>query len=283
MTPGFSMTYADLKLRVAERAVLIKQDASTNKTVALTSQPAADRIERAIRDGVEEFYRATDWSFLLTFLEFVLDAEGDTPANIAGSNTRYILPSFIESLPKPGMMVKYEESTTPGGHVTLRMFQELVERAYLEPNTTGFPEAVAVQFNPMLNPQADSRGGLEMRVWPQPDQAYTLGFLAKVGPVPFLSDSQRGRWPAVHDLTVVAFAVRELFRHDRESDNATRDRAETEVSRTLGISITRDNEDFRPISIGARGELSWWPRGRRVELFDYVTNQTLVSTDVYSR
>lgn len=277
-----AMTYADLKQRVAERAVLIKHDATLGIT-PLTSQPAAGKIDRAIVDGCREFVRAHNWAWLRARCEVTMDPAGTGPININSDPTRYLLPLYVESLPDAGIMWKGPDDR-PGGSVRSTHMDDVAELAYIDPSSTGSPCKVAAEYSPFLGGGLQSSGGIEMRVWPKPDRAYTIGFRARLGFVPFISDHQVGQWPPVHDLTVVAYSVLELFKADRDAGDKAQamniQKAEMIASDSLAKSITRDNEDYRPQQIDARHSGSW-SEGRAMRGYDLTTGNLLVSTTFY--
>lgn len=283
MIAAASMTFADIKLRVAQRAELIQQDTTSGKNVARVTQPDAQKIADAVRDGQDEFWRANDWSFATQFVQFDLSPTGESALNIAKDPRRYLLSETIESLPKTTVLFT-GPSTNPGGKVRVRHMDEVAARCFMDPSAVGSPEACAGEYSSILRPGLSQRGGIEMRFYPKPDQAYTVGFRAKVAALPFIADHQRGNWPAVHDLTIVAFSVRELFRQDRSAEEPSQARAiaqaDADVAQALATSIKVDNEDYRPHTLGAANELESWPTGRLVKGYD-TDGSLLVSVTVY--
>lgn len=282
MIASESMTRADIKKRVALRVDQIEQSASTGKNEARATNPTDDLLDLAVRDGTDEFYRAHKWSFDSQFVEFTLAPAGDGPLNINADPTRILLPPYIESLPQTSVLFK-GPGTNPGGRARVRHMDEVATRAYQDPISMGFPEAVGCEYNATLRAGLSERGGIELRVWPKPDQAYVLGFRSRIGAIPFVVDSQRGQWPQGHDATVVAFAVREFFRHDRNPEDAGQGRAiaqaQADVNEALETSVRIDNEDYRPGVMGAAGETNW-PTGRLVKGYD-TDGSLLVSVTVY--
>lgn len=280
MIAASSMTFADLKRRVALRVMAVMQD-TAGKTVADTSQPVDDLLEVAINDAVDEFWRSHDWSFLTRWYEMDLATEGDGPRNIQADPSRYLLPEAIESLPKTKVLFKGPDGQ-PGGRVEVRHMDEVASMISRDPTGTGSPKYVACEWNTGLAPGPADRGGIELRVFPIPDRAYTLGFRARYSAIPFTLAQQKGQWPQVHDLTIVALAVVEYFRHDRKHDSPSLAVAQAAADAALAKSIDRDNADFRPHTIGAVGEDDW-VRGRPVELYDNEFGTTLVSGTAFTR
>ena len=280
-----SLTYGEIKQRVAERAMLIKQD-PTLGNIAMTAEPAAGKIRRAVDDGAREFLRARRWAFLTAFCQLVLSTDGLTGAGAARcidrDPTRYLLPEYVESLPMAGMMWKGPEQT-PGMRVLGHHYDEVVAMSFMDPSGTGPPSMWGAEFNPTLRSGQQS-GGVELRIWPIPDRQYTVGFRARLGYVPFSNDNQAPQWPAAHDLTAVAFMVKALLRIDRDPGDpeqaAAIRRADEEAGIALGLSETIDNEDFRPGQIGpASADVGLI--GRPMRGYDMVSNTLLVSTTAY--
>lgn len=280
-----SLTFGDLKKLVAERAMLIEQDTDTGIDEAMVTQPAADKIERALRDGVTEFYRSHDWAWCTRWIQFTLKADGMGAWNIDSDPSRYLLPDWVESLPgNYGPVLFKGPASEPGGELNVRAFDDVTSRQFRDPTSEGNPMVVGAEYSHDLRAGMTQRGGVEVRFWPIPDDDYIVGCRARIGPVPFVKDDQRGQWPAVHDLTVADFAVVELFKHDQDPGDPDNGRlvakAEERKALSMAISIERDNKDYRPQELGSLSERDW-PVGRRVELFDYETNATLVSVTRY--
>ena len=278
MLNSATKTRADLKLLLAQRAMRVVQDATTGRDIADPSNPTDDRLDTALRDGVEQFWHAHPWSFQTQFVQITLTPAGDGPISIAGDPTRYLLPEVIQSLPRMNALYRGPETTTGGTRVHVRHMDEVIQRTFSDPNITGMPAMLAVEWSSLRAPGMSERGGFEMRVWPKPDRAYIVGFRCKVGAFPLTENSQRGNWPAVHDLTVVAFSLRELFRNgDREPNSAQMGSAEAMVASELAKSIRIDDDDYRPQTIGAPSELRW-PGGHSHSLYDYPSGEIILTS-----
>lgn len=279
MNASPSMTLAEMKLEVAARAQLLSPSYQ-----ALATEPAASQISRAVANGVREFLRAHRWSFLTAHCEFSMDVDGTGPINIAGDSRRYLLPAYVESLPGANVMWKGPSDTRPGARVRQHAFDEVVQYTFMAPIDKGVPVMCGAEYNPTLRGGMQQNGGIEMRFWPRPFEAYRIGFRARLGYVPFSDDNQVGQWPAVHDLTAVAYMVRELFNSDRDPGDkqqaaviATANQAALEA---LATSITRDDEDYRPQEMGP-ASADFGLTGRPIRGYDLVSNSLLVSTTSY--
>lgn len=280
MLTDASMSRADLKLAIAQRAQRIIQD-SDGKEVADPTNPTDDRLNTALRNGVRDFWHAHDWSFNTQFVQLTLQSDGTGPINIEGDPCRYLMPENILSVPRSSVLFKGPEATTGGGRAAVRHFDEVMNRTFLDPNSVGVPQMVGVEWNQTNRPGMRGRGQFSLAVWPKPDRNYTIGFRARVTFVPLVEDTQYGNWPAVHDRTVVAFAVRDLFQSDRNPDSPWVSAADKDAGEMLAMSIRVDDEDYRPQTLGPR-DADTWPSGRAVSLFNFPTNETILTATAYA-
>lgn len=277
MITARNMTYAQLKLRVAERAELIEQDATTGKLVARSAEPDADRIARAIEDGVRTFHAAADWVWAQQIIEVSIDETGTIAGAIDGDASRYALPSFVESV---AVADAWFTDGQYGGPVDILSFSELTRMSYCYPTETGEPRYIGAQFGHALNAGLAGSGGMELRVFPKPNRSYRVAFDARLGPVPFIDDMQTGTWPAVHDLTVAAAAVHELFKADRGAGDPAVIRAAAEFAAELQKSIDRDLKDFLPPTTGGMREAIGG--ARRVRLTNVPDGTVIIDKLVWS-
>lgn len=272
-----SLTYGELKLRVASRAGLVKQDATTGKMVAHTTEPAATRLEMAVRDAASEFMVSHDWSFATVTLAITLKPDGDGALNINGDPSRYLLPQAVACL-ADGICYYYGPDDNTGDQVAVRHPQEVGLRYAQNPDHTGLPEVVSAEFNPLLRSSIGQEGGVELRVFPEPDLEYELEFRCRIGHPLFITDDQRGFWPAVHDLTIVDLALVHLFLSDRSAADAGQEReirkAEERAAASLERSKLIDGRDFKPNRLDGPKERS--ERLRSFTLFDYPSNAVLM-------
>lgn len=284
MPPTASMTRKQLVKQVALRALLIEQENGVK--VARTDEPAATQLLEALDIGAREFMRAHDWSFLTETVTLTLGtADALTPQNINNDPRRYRLPAYVESLPKERCDFMGPDSTQGGGPVAIRPFDFVAGMAFRDPTAVGHPVCVAAEFRSSLGRGLGENGGMELRVWPKPDQAYTLEFRARVGYVALVDDNQVGQWPAVHDLTVIDYAVAALFDMDKDKGDPEQGRAYTaavaKAAASLALSIERDNEDYRPQELGGAFEADAMPAANMAVIRDLTTGEVIVRRAVY--
>lgn len=275
-----AMTFADLKLRVAQRADLLEQDPATGAETPSTQAPDAAKLANAVADGVRKFLRAHPWSFLTQTCVLTMSAAGTGPLNIAQDPARYLLPAWVESLPK-GKCMWRGPTDEPGAEIALRHIDQVATRLYQDNRTTGYPQFAGAEWGTLNSPGVSEPGRFEFMVYPKPDQDYLVRLRLKLGPVPFVADHQVGRWPPVHDLTVVDFAVVELFKHDRDASDPGQARligkAEQNAADSLAASIERDTEDFMPQDLGTLREETDWGNGRPFTATDLETGNVFMS------
>lgn len=272
-----AMNKADLRLRVAERAVLIEQDAA-GKIIARTGEPDADRLDRALHDGIAEFMRSYDWSFTDSqLIELTLSPDGTSPLCINSDPCRYRLPLCVESFPKGRPAWRLASQGTGGSNLDLMPAAHIAYLNYTNPNDTGRPRMLAGEWIPGNG--ADRTNSLALRVYPKPDQAYSVMFEARIGQPPLVSDDSLPIWPAVHDLTVVEFAALALLRTDFDASDPASVRkvqiAKDASLEALAKSIRRDQSDFLPASAPGISDLSASPIGVPVRLIDKVSGTVL--------
>lgn len=248
------MTLADLRLRVAERAALIAP-ASDGTNAAETTQPALDQLNRAVNDGADEFYAYRSWNFADSSLLLVLNADGDGPSNIDADPGLYRLPAWVASVPRDRAHWKSDDNVG-GAYIQQRHMAEVQSLAYRCPTQTGFPQMIAVEYDPSTALYG-GRGRFTARVFPKPDRAYTIRMRVRAGHSPLIAEDQCPAWPPVHDMTVVALAVRSLFLADREAGSAAVRQAQDEAARRLATSVRVDDEDYSPAQIGGEMDVPY--------------------------
>ena len=253
------MTFADLRLRLAERVGLVQQD-SAQRVIARTTEPDRTRLNNAINDGVREFmgfagpvlsngrpipFQGWEWAVG----QFSIGIAKEPGAYSVGGDPSVLgLPPMMSTRPAGAVTYKRLDASTDGGEVALAHPTEITTRHAQDSNTVGAPCMASVAFNPAARSSLGTRGGWEMRVWPKPDTDYTISFSARVQPVAFTQDDERGIWPEIHDLTIVACAAYMMMLADKPAGDAAVRQARDEMDRRLQISANRDIHDYRNIT-----------------------------------
>lgn len=255
MTPDSSMTFADLRLRLAERVRLVQQD-SAQRVIARTTEPDLSRLNNAINDGVREFmgfvgpvisngrpmtFAGWEWAKAQFAVELTQEPGGYT---VGTDPSVLTLPPVMGSRPISTVSFSRTGSTSDGGELHLRHPAEIASRHAMDSATTGYPCFGSVAFNAAARASLHTRGCWELRVWPKPDNDYTISFAARVQPEPFTQDDERGIWPQEHDLTVVACAVYCFNLADKPSGDPAVTQAREEMGRKLMQSAMLDIRDY---------------------------------------
>lgn len=239
-----NMTRDELILRIAEQADRKRQNATTGKIEASMDEPDRDVLLRALEDGIREFEDCRSWAYRDVIAELDIVADGDGPLNIDGDPCRYLLPAHFTAIPSGEPCWSLDDNT--GGEMSIRHISIIKRSRFLCPTEIGTPRMIGGQYSADVAPGLQQSGGIEVQVWPKPDDDYTVCFSTRIGHSGFVEGNERGKWPAVHDLTIVAFAVRRLFLSDRAAGAPAKRDAEAEVARRLEISTKRDDDDHRP-------------------------------------
>jgi len=259
MTPDFSMTFADLRLRLAERVGLVQQDAA-QRVIARTSEPDRTRLDNAVNDGIREFmafsgpvlingrpmaFDGWEWSKAKFSITLAKEAGGSA----AGQDPSLVLlPAFMASRPTAGVSYRRSDTGLLGGKMDLRHPSDIAQRHATDSVAIGSPTYGCVTFNPANRSGLHNRGSWELRVWPKPDADYTVEFEARVQPIPFSNDGERGLWPEIHDLTIVACSVYCFNLADKPSGDVAVRQAREEMGRRLDLSAQRDISDYRNLT-----------------------------------
>jgi len=259
--PGF--TFEDYLTRVAQRVALASYAADPNNQASIpTDANRRARLEQAVRDGVSYFARGqtteigtpTRWTWLEAEQSLTLDATGAGPRNIDEDAAHYLLDPEVQSAPK-GLM-RWRVPTDGGGSGTVYVTDIDTVRRRLDrnPDETGCPEMASLERVARLSSSQATRYSLV--VAPRPDQTYTLRWRSRVSPMPFTNLTERGIWPAMHDLTVVECAVCAFHQISKQPGDPVRAAAESARREAMLTSVGLDRE-ARPRRIG---QLGWSPQ-----------------------
>jgi hypothetical protein len=265
LTASANMTRAELRLRVAERAKFVMQSASGTVAAAAT-QPAADKLDRALADGIRLFMREHAWRFAMQWVALPVGTAGTVGSQVLGSATRYRLPQGVQVIPHPP--VWYARAGQRSRRLMMEPMGTLIQRE-IQNLAAASPCAVAFEYRSLWTDAPGMEPGIEMRIWPAPEGPASVVLQATLSPRLPTDDNQVGGWPAIHDLTIVDAAVVCLFESDRTPDSAHAMGARAYYAAKLAKSIERDLEDHQQ---AVRGHLEnsdldpEWPRSRVLNL-----------------
>lgn len=241
------MTIKDLMLRVAERGSLIQQSSAGTRE-AQTNADSADRLLRAVQDGIDEFCDARFWNWMRQRVKVTLSTDGTGPACIDGSTTRYLLPAGVANVPDTVNVLYADADSGRTGFAPVTDVMSVEMMLAQSSTQTGKPHRVAfapIAINsdtPSMPRNSDGRGSIELTVFPAPDKNYVLTFECHMRPAKITDIEHPGYWPAAHDHTIIAYATLALLRSgDRPADSQALLNAQTEVQRRYLLSMEMDN------------------------------------------
>ncbi len=229
------MTFREIILRVALASGVAVYPSGSDNSPTIPADPATlALIKMAINDGRRAFYAETAnrmpggtpraWRFMRPRFDVTLTTTAGA-ANIDGDISRYRLPVDVQGPPDGAVRCGLTD-TSGYGHGLLVTSMDAVDAAHFaQPTATGVPLEVAFE-RARVGDAAGEEPQWEMRVWPLPDQAYTIRsrMTRRYRDLVDLNDVE----PSPHPLAVVAYAMYELVRSTLGVDpnKAMSDRAE---------------------------------------------------------
>lgn len=248
--PGIdsTLTFQDLILRVAREVgyAVAKADGSGED---IPSGKILQRIKDAINDGREDFYRAyPHWTFLREGISIALSTT-PTAWNVEGDTTRVRLPWYVQ-IPPLTEWIYSLVSGGAGGRVRVVHLDDVL-RAYANTAdlTSGLPMMIAQEHSPGADHQPGVRRPIIMRVWPKPDQSYTL--TAESGRVVFakmMDLSDREPAGSMHDQAIISRAIYR-FRRANNADNAMLKRLDEDSQAEFARSIALDQQNVPDMGV----------------------------------
>ncbi len=241
MYANTAMTLNDIRLRVALQ-LRTQTEAGDGTVINPTDPQAAQRLTMAVHDGIREFYDEGMWAWMRQVYTLTLDPDKDDPSNIAGDRSRFVLPAGVESIRGDGSWM----SDGYFGGVVKRVHHDIVrEERTRHPQARSSPRYMAARFTVIEQDNAGQYANeprLELELWPIANRKYYISIPVISRPVLPKTDDARGNWPAVHDMTIVAYAARAYARYSRPPTDEIRLSTENEVVRRLALSRLRDSE-----------------------------------------
>lgn len=237
-----SMTFRDLILRVAEAGGLCDYPEGEDNEAAIPTDPHdLDLCKRSVRDGLEQFYRAhKKWTFLQPEVSMTLSTDASSPASINDDPARYRLPWFVCGA-SSGVITWANPVGSWGGTLQLTNPERVMAAAANNPDSTGHPQLACILPAPQnVAVTTGDRQGWELRVWPKPDANYELKARFRVFPRRLEDLDERHVAGAMHDQTVVSFAVWVLKRRDAETNPGVLAVYKREADEALAASIALD-------------------------------------------
>ncbi len=275
------LTYGDIKLRVAERMVMVRE--SSGVVAVPTDAGELDRISRAVADAQRMVLSATNpltgqsvsWKWLERPVSVTLgvDGVGLSPPDVIGTGGdphRWLIDQPVMDVPQGPVSYTMGTTATGGCGIPIRTFRHVYELGVSDPDAQGWP--IAVGFRTTFHPKGDM---LEMVVYPRPAQTYRITFMARVFPAPLADDNQVGNWPYWIDDLVVANAVKVLADSDREPGSPASARADSMAAKALVDAIGMNRHSGSDV-IPAPDEMVNMSGTRLAGVIDAATGATLL-------
>ena len=193
-------TYADIMLRVALDVGAARYPSGTDNSPTLPTDPATlFKIRDAVNRGRVEFYGDFPDAQFRRRLLTVAIGSAVTTYQVTGDPSSYLLPVDWLGPPQGSIVV----TGAIGGSVTLTSMDR-VRLAFAQIGTTlGFPLLMACEKQP--EPQLGEEGRWLLRVYPSPDQAYSLALRGRwrASPIVDIRDAE----PTGHGDAIAAYAT----------------------------------------------------------------------------
>lgn len=251
--PDTSLTFRELLTRVAEECDWAYYDPNNPDSPAdiPRDRQLLDKMKRGVNDGLRRLYRAYSWSFLRPAVSIPLTTDGAGPFNIDSDATMYALPWNVQGRPLNGWQWGLTDQTISGKAADCSI--EAVNLKHLSVNSIGYPQMIGLAPFPQSGDSGD-RQRYYFRVWPTPQDAYTVQATFLQTPIAMVQLTDRHVAGAMHDETVLAFALLAVKEHDAK-DPAMRQTYKDRADRALAESIRVDQENV-PRSIGRMSDPS---------------------------
>jgi len=213
------MTFREIILRVAIAAGVAVYPSGSDNSPTIPADPATLALLKiAINDGRRAFYAETAnrvpggtpraWRFMRPRFDVTL-ATTAGPKNIDGDISRYRLPADVQGPPDGDVRCGLAD-TSGYGHALMTTSMDAVDaHHFAQPEAEGPPLVVAFE-RARVGETAGDEPAWEMRVWPLPDQAYTVRsrMTRRFRDLVDLNDVE----PSPHPQAVIAYAIYELVR-----------------------------------------------------------------------
>jgi len=179
---------------------------SDNRATTPTDPNTLDQLTRAINRGYKSFLTANPrWTFLERPVQITLSADGTAAQCVEGDPARYLLPSFVNGNPKGDWSFIDDQAD----RVCIMTTHEHVVRRLRDgsPDTSGTPLYGCVR--PLDPPKGGSLRAArhELVLYPDPDEAYVIEALFRIGAHELVELEDRHVAGAEHDMAILEQAV----------------------------------------------------------------------------
>lgn len=204
-----SPTYGGLLLKLAADVGLAKQRTDIAGGIGLPDDGLKlTTLKNALDASFEDVRSRRTWSWLYLRIEVELDPTGEADDCVNASATAYWLPLAVAMAPI-GNVYSFAPASSNQNARRLPILGEtaLVERMVAVGTTTGEPCGVAFGYDSLDTDGDRVRRRMFVRVYPRPDQAYTIAFLAKARLETLAEFTERPDWPTEMDRCILWGAI----------------------------------------------------------------------------
>lgn len=252
-------TYADIMLRVAIDLGIARYPTGTSNTPLLPSDPSTlFRLRDGVERGIAEFYADfPNAEFRRRSIEVAI-SNSELPYQVGGDKSTYALPFDWMGPPQGSIVI----SGGIGGEAILTSMDRVrLAHAQDQSSPTGIPQLIACEREASMSYGSETRWIL--RVWPTPDQDYTLTLRGRWRAVPFddYDVEPTGNQEAIAAYATIYLIEKGLISTGVGADSARqkkqewRERIAREEAqngpRTLGRMKTARNTEISPPAIRA--------------------------------
>ena len=209
------MTFREIILRVAMSVGAAKYPSGADNSPTLPDDPATlSLIKIAINDGREALYSenanrnpdgsARAWSWMRARFSLTCNTTGAAANNIDADASRYTLPDDAMGPPVGKMTFGIAGESGHGAPIGVTTIEAVDAMHQSSPDGSGRPVWAAF-VESRFGSEAGRSAPWELRIWPDPDQAYVLScrLPRRYRPLADLNDIE----PCPLPLAVVAYAV----------------------------------------------------------------------------
>lgn len=248
-----SPTYGGLLLKLAVAVGLHKQRSDIAGGVGLPDDGLKlTTLKTALDDSFSLVRSKRTWSWLHTRIEVTLDPAGESEDCVNASATAYWLPLSVARAPI-GRVYAVDPASTSSGVFPVPVYGEtaLLERMAAVGTQTNRPCGVAFGVESLDTDGDRARRRMFLRVYPRPDKAYVIAFLAKSRLETLAEFTERPDWPAEMDSCIIWGAISHMASLGQCQAAINADVARSKFQELLQDAMTEDAQ----IDVGVIGSL----------------------------
>jgi len=204
-----------------------------------TDAVTLDMLKRKYNEGLSLMVadNPNGWYCLRPNVEITITTDTTDPQLVDGDITQYRLPHYVSGDPIFGWNWLRPNGTLNG--VCESRDWDTVTRLLNANRGAGLPQCVATRAYVEQTPDGTEQVVYLLRVYPRPNETYTMSGMFSVNVGQLSSDTQRHPFGSIHDMTVLAAAKWAWVRDD--STDARRQNWERDYAIRLALSIDADN------------------------------------------